>query len=317
MSSKMLLKYFSGERQVHLAMIAFVLVASVGLSLINKKVITLPTPVETRAYNVSLLPVLGETSTFPIISAQGVIAVDMDSGVTLYEKNADQALLPASTTKILTALTALDYFPMDAKLKVGNVRVEGQKVGFRQGQELTFENLLYGVLVFSGNDAAEIIAQNYPGGREVFINAMNLKAKSLHLDHSHFTNPVGLDDYSQVSTAKDMVRLARIAIENPIFVRIVGTKEYVLIDTSGRVVRKIESTNKLLGEVEGVKGIKTGWTENARENLITLVERNNHKVMIAVLGSQDRFGETKELIDWIFTSYSWKEIKTSTQLDSI
>jgi serine-type D-Ala-D-Ala carboxypeptidase (penicillin-binding protein 5/6) len=304
-------KEIADTKLMHLAMVTFVLVSSVGLSLVNKKVINLPTPIETRAYDVAQIPKLGETDSFPIVSSQGVIAVDIDSGTTLYEKNADQTLLPASTTKILTALTALDYFPLDSKLKVEKVGVDGQKMGLVKGEEITFENLLYGLLVYSGNDAAEVIAQNYPGGRELFINAMNIKAKQLHMDKSHFENPVGFDDYNHISTAKDMVRLARVAIQNPIISKIVSTKHISVTDTSGQIVHELESTNQLLGEVEGVRGVKTGWTEGARENLITLVERNNHKVMIAVLGSQDRFGETKELINWIFTNYSWEEIKHS------
>ncbi|MBX4205765.1 D-alanyl-D-alanine carboxypeptidase [Candidatus Microgenomates bacterium] len=303
------IKHISNKYLMHLSMIAFVFVASVGLSLVNKGIIALPTPTVTRAYDVSPLPVLGDTTSFPVVSAQGVIAIDDQSGVTMYEKNADQPLLPASTTKILTALTALDYFPLDAKLKVSRVSVEGQKMGLVAGEEMTFENMLFGLLVYSGNDAAEVIAENYPGGRELFINQMNIKAKQLHLDHSHFENPVGLDSNNHVSTAKDMVRLARVAMNNPEFAKIVATKEISVSDTSGKIVHRLRNTNELLGEVEGIKGIKTGWTENARENLITYIERNNHKIIIAVLGSQDRFGETKELINWIFSNYTWQEVK--------
>ncbi len=305
-----ILKYFSGERLVHLSMACFVLVSSVGLSLINKKMVVPSSPIAIRAYDISKLPILGETNSFPIISSQGAIAVDMESGVTLYEKNSDQPLLPASTTKILTALTAMDYFPMEAKLKIGRVRVEGQRIGLKEGEEYTFVNLLSGLLIYSGNDAAEVIAANYPGGREIFVTAMNMKAKSLHMDNSYFENPVGFDNYNHISTAKDMVRLARIAMENPIFANIVNTKEVTITDISGKSIFKLENTNKLLGTVFGVKGVKTGWTENARENLVTVIERDGHKVMIAVLGSQDRFGETKELINWIFANYQWKEIKS-------
>ncbi|MEK7526124.1 MAG: D-alanyl-D-alanine carboxypeptidase family protein [Patescibacteria group bacterium] len=306
-----ILKYFSGSRLIHLSMAAFVLISSVGLSLVNRKVITLSTPIETRAYEVAPIPTLGVTDSFPVVSSQGVIAVDIDSGTTLYEKNADQALLPASTTKILTALTALDYFPLEAKLTVERIVVDGQKMGLVKGEEITFENLLYGLLVYSGNDAAEVVAQNYPGGRELFVNAMNMKAKQLHMDNSRFENPVGFDNYNHTSTAKDMVRLARVAIQDPVISKIVATKHITVTDTTGKIAHNLQSTNELLEVIEGVKGVKTGWTQGARENLITLVERNNHKVMIAVLGSQDRFGETKELINWIFANYTWEETKNS------
>lgn len=311
-----IVKYLT-RKQMHLVMLAFVLIASTGLSLINRKVITISTPV-TKAYEVSMLPVLGEnTTSFPIVSAQGVIVVDDSSGSILYEKNADLRLLPASTTKIITALTALDYYDLDSKLVVGNIRVEGQKMGLIKGEEITFRSLLYGLLVYSGNDAAEVIAQNYPGGRDLFINAMNLKAKQLNLDNSHFDNPVGLDGQNQISTAKDMVRLARVAMQNPLISEIVNTQEVSVTDISGKIIHRMESTNKLLGRVDGVRGIKTGWTENARENLITMIERDNHKVFIAVLGSQDRFGETKELIDWIFNNYEWKEVNSLKESSSL
>lgn len=111
------------------------------------------------------LPVVKANSTFPFVSAQGAMAVDLSSGVSLYEKNPDNAFLPASTTKIVTALVALDTYSLDQIVKVGKVRVEGQKMGLFTGEEMKVEDLLYGLLVFSANDAAEALAENYPGGR--------------------------------------------------------------------------------------------------------------------------------------------------------
>ena len=173
---------------------------------------------------------------------------------------------------------------------------------------ISFENLLKGLLIFSANDSAEVIAQNYPGGREAFIVKMNEKALALHMNNSNFENPSGLDSFNHVSTAKDMVRLSQVAIKNPVISGIVNTKSDIVVDTSGKIIHRLQNTNELLGEVEGVKGIKTGWTENAREDLITYLERDDKKIMIAVLGSQDRFGETKELINWIFENYSWEKV---------
>ena len=97
-------------------------------------------------------------------------------------------------------------------------------------------------------------------------------------------------------------------MRDPVFARMVGTKQITFKDVSGKFSYNLRNINELLGNVPGVMGVKTGWTENARENLVTYIERDNHKVMIAVLGSQDRFGETKELIDWIFTNYEWQEV---------
>ena len=251
-------------------------------------------------------PIYIGTPDFPLLSAQAVIAVDLDSGVTLYEKNPDLKLLPASTTKIVTSLVALDYYPLEEVLKVQKVNVVGQKMRLVPGEEITAKDLLYGLLVYSANDAAEVLAENYPGGREVFITAMNLKAEELQLENTNFSNPSGLETNNHSTTARDLVKVAKHAMQNPIFAEIVSTKEKTVKSVNGEITHKLVNINELLGEVEGVLGVKTGWTENARENLVTYIKRGERNVMIVVLGSQDRFGETKELISWIFKNYSWQ-----------
>ena len=256
----------------------------------------------------SSLPVLTKNNTFPNLSAYGIIAEDSDSGVTLYEKNADTPLYPASTTKIITALTALDYYQTNEVLTVVDPIVDGQKMGLVKNERMTFDNLLNALLIYSANDAAVTLSDNYPGGREAFIAAMNAKAQALHLDHSHFANPIGLDDVTQLSTARDMTRAAIVAMRNPVFAKIVGTKQKIITDVTGKLTYNLTSVNQLLGVVDGVVGVKTGWTEEAHENLVTDVSRNGHTVFISVLGSQDRFGETTSLISWIYGSYSWQPI---------
>jgi D-alanyl-D-alanine carboxypeptidase len=321
------MKFFKNKKDfLFLVMLAFVFVTSSALAISGQ----IPTVQQFIAQKVQpskvfpSLPVLAVNSSlpadgqdFPILSAQGVWAVDLDSGVTLYEKNPDGELLPASTTKIITALVSLDVYQLDQVLTVGKgVAVNGQKMGLFLGEKMKFENLLYGLLVYSANDAAETLAQDYPAspvggsGYDAFITAMNQKAKDLSMANSHFDNPVGLDTDGQHSTAKDLIRASEVAMRNPEFAKIVGTKNIVITDDSGKISYDLQNVNELLGVVPGVMGVKTGWTENARENLVTYIERDDHKVMIALLGSQDRFGETKELIDWIFSSYKWQEVKT-------
>jgi D-alanyl-D-alanine carboxypeptidase len=255
-------------------------------------------------------PVLGNSNSFPQLSAQGVIAIDLESGVPLYEKNPDAPLLPASTTKIITALVAMDVYSLDQIIKTGSeINVTGQKMGLFVGEEITVENLIYGLLVYSANDAAMTLAENHPGGYDAFIDAMNVKAEYLSMNNTHFENPVGLDGNYQRSTARDLVRASEVAMRNPIFAKMVGTKEILITDASGKYSHDLKNLNQLLGEVPGVVGVKTGWTESARENLVTYIIRDGHKVLIALLGSQDRFGETRELIDWIFSNYTWDEVK--------
>ena len=297
-----------------LAMLVFVFIASSALVISGQIVVPDITPKEvaTRpSKDYPPLPVLGAESSFPTLSAQGVIAVDLNSGITLYEKNSDAQLLPASTTKIVTALVALDTYQLDEVLTVPKgAAVDGQKMGLFVGEKMKFENLLYGLLVYSANDAAETLAQDYPDGYDAFISAMNQKAADLSMTNSRFENPIGLDGIDQLSTAKDLIRASEVAMRNPEFAKIVGTKNITVTDDSGKSSYHLQNVNELLGVVPGVIGVKTGWTENARENLVTYVDRDNHKIAIALLGSADRFGETKELIDWIFTNYNWQEVKT-------
>jgi D-alanyl-D-alanine carboxypeptidase (penicillin-binding protein 5/6) len=292
----------------YLALISFVFIASSALALVPKSQQIVSRRVLTSQKIYSPLPTLGEHSNFPIISAQAALAIDLDSGISLYEKEPDKALLPASTTKIITALVSLDNYSEDEVLAVLNPVVDGQKMGLVRGEEIKVIDLLYGLLVYSANDAAEVLAQNYPGGREVFIEAMNAKAKSLSLFNSTFKNPAGLDGNGHTTTARDLIRVSQVAMRNPLFAEIVGTKEKTVESTDGKIAHRLVNINELLGSVDGVLGVKTGWTENARENLVTYLERDGHKIMIALLGSQDRFGETRELIDWIFASYEWEEV---------
>lgn len=301
--------YFNNNKLLFLSILTFVLVSTTAISLDDnlKGAVTYIFP-KKNAIAYSDLPVLKENAKYPIVSAQSVMAIDLDSGVTLYEKDPNKALLPASTTKILTALVALDTYSVDDVLKVGKVSVEGQKMGLVWGEEIKFIDLLNGLLIYSANDAAEVLAQNHPAGRAVFIGLMNKKVKDLGLTNSHFTNPVGLDDGAQYSTTRDLAIVAKYAMDIPIFAEIVGTKEKTVKSVDGKITHRLVNINKLLSDVPGVLGVKTGWTENARENLVTYVNRDNRKVMIVVLGSSDRFGETKELIEWIYSNYSWEVV---------
>lgn len=288
--------------------VSFFLIASSAIALSKGEVNLNPEPVRPLTKVYSPLPVLSETVDFPILSAQSALAVDLTSGVILYEKNPDTPYLPASTTKIITALTAMDYYPQDAVLTVDKISVMGQKMGLVTGEQITAASLLDGLLIFSANDAAEVLADNFPGGREEFVAAMNIKARRFNLENSYFTNPTGLDGDSQVATARDLIRIAEIAMKNVKFANIVGTKSKVVSSIDGKIIHKLTNINELIGEVPGVLGVKTGWTQNARENLVTYLERDGKRVMITIMGSQDRFGETKELINWIFENYSWQQV---------
>ncbi|MBI4062538.1 D-alanyl-D-alanine carboxypeptidase [Candidatus Gottesmanbacteria bacterium] len=243
------------------------------------------------------------------ITASAIVIVDVDSSVVMFERNANLLLSPASTTKIMTALVALDTYDLDEVLTVKNLLTDGQSMKLVVGEKLTVENLLYGTLVASGNDAAFVLADNYPGGVDAFVVAMNEKAKKLKLTKTHFTNPMGFDDAGHKMSAMDLANLARVALANPTVSKMVAIPQITISDVSHTYYHPLTNINELLGKIPGVGGIKTGWTEEAGENLVTLVERNGHNVILVVLHSDDRFAETTALIDWIFGNFRWEDLK--------
>lgn len=242
-------------------------------------------------------------------SASGIVVLDMDSGVYLFKRNAEDLLAPASITKIMTALIALDSYGLDDVVIVNKLVNNGQTMGLVTGEKITVENLLLGALIQSGNDAAYALADHYPGGVEKFLEAMNKKATALHLNNTHFTNPIGFDDPGHRTTPMDLSRLASVALSNKTIAKMVAIPQITISDVTHTYFHSLRNVNDLLGKIPGVGGIKTGWTEEAGENLITLVERNGHRVIIVILKSADRFGETSMLIDWIFTNHRWENLE--------
>lgn len=242
----------------------------------------------------------------PEISAESAIIIDAKSGQLLYEKNPNIKHLPASTTKMMTALVALEKCSPQTAINIKRVEKTGTQMGLTEGDTVTAENLLYGLLINSGNDAALALAENCSDSYNGFIISMNEKAKELGMKNTHFINPAGFDDRFQYSTAKDLAILAKVAISNPLIAKIVATKSTVVTDYSGIKTYYLENVNKLLGIVNGVEGVKTGQTEGALEILITKTTRNGDSIITSVLGSHDRFDESKKLIEWAFTNYRWE-----------
>ncbi len=240
----------------------------------------------------------------PRVSARHIFIVDRDSKTVLWEKGGQDIVFPASTTKMMTALVALDAYSLDQQIVVTKSYPLGQYVGFRPGDKLTVDQLLYALLIQSGNDAAEILAENYTGGRAAFIAAMNQKAEDLKLFETRFVNPSGLDEYGQQSSAIDLARLADNAMQKIEFAKIVAM-ENAVITTEGQDQYIVKNVNELLGIVPGVLGVKTGYTAGAGQSLVTLVNRDGHEVIISLLGSDDRFSDTKKLIDWVYQNFTW------------
>ena len=253
-------------------------------------------------------PVMAGNPVPPQVTAQGVYIVDIPSKVVLYQKNPDEEFLPASTTKIATALVTLDHYRLDDVLKVNTVITDGSTMGLVHGEQITVESLLYGLLVESGNDAAYTLAENYPGGVSNFVTMMNKKAQQLHLTHTHFENPIGFDSPPNFTTPSDLARLAMAALQNKTFTKIIGIRNITVSDVTYTYFHSLTNVNELLGKIQGVAGVKTGYTQNAGEILVSEVKKNGHSVLFVVLHSDDRFGETKQLINWVFDNFQWKDI---------
>lgn len=239
-----------------------------------------------------------QAATSPVITAKAAIILDRDSQVILFSKNPQLRFSMASTTKIMTALTALDYYKLDAILTVKRGGVPGSGLNLYPGEQFHFIDLLYAMLLPSANDAAQTIADNYPGGSDAFVNKMNKKAKTLHLDNTHYADPIGLDDDGDYSTVVDMARLASYAISNQTFVTVTSTKYKTIYTANFGRQYPLTNLNKLLG-IDGVTGIKTGTTEGAGEVLVTSTVRNGHVYLIVVMDSTDRFSDTWQLLNFI------------------
>lgn len=243
----------------------------------------------------------------PIVSAESAVVTDMESGVTLFSKNPNQRLQPASITKLMTALVALDYYKPEQILTVRRLApAKGEsEMGLSVDDKVSVHNLIYGLLVPSGNDAAYTLADNYYGGFENFIYSMNKKAQDLHMANTHFENPSGLDTPNHYSSARDISLLTAVALKNKFISDAVATYGITLGDATGKKSYPMKNVNKFLGYLYGADGVKTGYTDLAGECLVASVSRNNHRVVSVVLKSDDRFGDSARLLEWAYRNFEW------------
>ena len=243
----------------------------------------------------------------PQVTAEGVLIIDLPSFTPIYAKTARQRLIPGCMTKVITALVASDIYKPDDILTVKRVITEGQLMELAIGEKITIENLLYGILVHSGNDAAYVLADNY--GQEKFVNLMNAKARELKMSNSHFVDPAGLDEFNQYSSPYDLALAARELLAHPLLKKMVATKEITIADVDFKYFHKLSNVNKLLGEVQGIGGLKTGYTENAKENLISFYKKDDHQSIIIILKSDDRFEDTQQVLSWIAANVDYVSFK--------
>lgn len=234
------------------------------------------------------------------ISAQKAILLDAQTGRVLYEKNADSRSLIASTTKIMTALVVCEHCNVLDRMKIPKeaVGIEGSSMYLREGEVLTLQELLYGLMLRSGNDAAVALAIYCGGTVEGFAGMMNDKARQLGMTGTHFENPNGLDSPGHYSTARDLAILSAYAMKNPIFYQTVSTKNVRVGE------RSLQNHNKLLWRVEGADGVKTGFTKAAGRILVSSATRDGRRLICVTINDGDDWNDHTALLNKGFSEYS-------------
>lgn len=251
----------------------------------------------------------------PSTHAQSAALIDVTSGRILYSKDGDKELRIASLTKIMTAIVAIEQGKLDDKVKVSSTAFakEGSSLYLKLGEEMTLENMLYGLMLRSGNDAASAIAEHVGGSEEGFVLLMNNKAEEIGLKHSHFMNPHGLDADGHYSTANDLARLTAYALHNPVFKRIVATEDKSAPNPNESWEYSWHNKNKMLRLYEGADGVKTGYTKKAFRCLVSSATRNGQQLAAVTLNDGNDWNDHARMLDFGFENFPLVEIAQKEQ----
>lgn len=236
-------------------------------------------------------------------SAESAILIEAETGAVISEKNADERRAMASTTKIMTAILTIEAGDLDKEFTVDSyaIMVEGTSMGLQEGDRVSRRDLLYGILLPSGNDAANAAAVSVGGSIPAFVKMMNEKAEVLGLSDTHFVTPSGLDADGHYTTARDLAMLAAYAMKNETFREIVSSKSKKLEFGNPPYPRTLYNSNKMLSNYEGAIGIKTGFTDNARRCLVSAAERNGVTLIAVTLNAPDDWNDHTKMLDYGFS----------------
>ena len=242
----------------------------------------------------------------PSINSKAAIIYERSSGTILFGKNENEKRKMASTTKIMTAIVVIEKSNLEDIVTVSRkaAGTGGSRLGLHTNDKVSVLDLLYGLLLCSGNDAAVALAEHVGGNVSNFADLMNLKASSLGLTSTHFVTPHGLDNDEHYTTAYELALITNYALKNKTFRNLVGTKNYN-ISINGHS-KNLSNTNELLGNLDGVYGVKTGFTNGANRCLVTSIKRDNMDLICIVLGAdtkKDRTKDTCQLIQYAFQNY--------------
>lgn len=256
--------------------------------------------------------VINQTKDEPTLNSRIAVAYDRKSGEVIWGKDEHKRTAMASTTKIMTAIVTLENCDLTQTVTISkkSAGTGGSRLGLKADDKITMNDLLYGLMLKSGNDAAVAIAETVGGSVEGFAELMNEKAKELKLENTHYVTPHGLDDPEHYTTAVELAKLADYALQNETFAKIVNTKNYTV--TINGYPKSISNTNELLGYLEGVNGVKTGFTNNAGRCLVTSVNRNEFEIITVILQADTkkfRTADSIKLIEYIYKNYEPVNIK--------
>lgn len=246
------------------------------------------------------------------LNSRSCVVIDRLTKNILYGKNEKNKVKMASTTKIMTAIVVLENSSLDQMVEASKkaAGTGGSRLGLKTGDKITIRDLMYGLMLCSGNDAAVCLAESIAGSVPEFANLMNAKAQELGLSNSHFESPHGLDSNQHYTTAYELAILSDYALKNPTFLNIVGTKNYTV--TINGSPKTLSNTNELLGNLEGVYGIKTGFTNGANRCLVTACKRGDTDIICVVLGADTKNFRTKDsikLIEFSFKNFEHFNLK--------
>ncbi len=246
----------------------------------------------------------------PDIKATAVLIMDATSKQILWSDNADELLYPASTTKIITALTAREFYQLETELEITPTDLsDGNPLNLKVNDKIRVDTLFKTLLIESNNQAASILANHYPGGKIAFVTQMNQKALALNLEKTHFVNPQGYDNPEQKATAFELAMASLELLRDDYLKAIVAQPTLTINDINNRTL-DLTSTNQLLKRNDlgwQVLGIKTGTTNLAKEVLISLVKKDERELLVVVLGAQNRYNETIKLANFVWDNYDWTE----------
>ncbi|MBR0081178.1 MAG: D-alanyl-D-alanine carboxypeptidase [Clostridia bacterium] len=253
----------------------------------------------------------------PTISAKGAILIEAASGRVLFEQNADRVLEPASTTKIMTAILAIEAGDLDRIVTVSEraAKTEGSSLYLKAGETLPLIELVYGLMLQSGNDAAVAIAEAVAGSVEDFVSQMNEKAQSLGLNDTHFANPNGLHAEGHATTARELCKIAAYAMQNETFRAVVATQARTA--ENGSVAHTFRNKNKFLSQYEGCNGVKTGYTKAAGKCLVFAANRDGMQLIGVVLSDPKMWDDARTLLDYGFRTFELRRVVSADEVFTV